>query len=159
VPHSLQFIRSTHLRRLHIPDDHFPQRTDSIQFVGIIAVNAAAIKPLFSATRWLISSKGSSKDKSSGYPNKYGYPLGTIGHSGIRQSLTTSRDHKGMTELGDNSSEEHIVQKAEYHQTFKTDIRAATTTSEQSSHQDGILVTKAYKVSPSKSPLDIQSVM
>ncbi|WAO97183.1 Hypothetical protein NCS54_01489700 [Fusarium falciforme] len=128
-------------------------------FVGIIAVNAAAIKPLFSATRWLTSSKGSSKDKSSGYPNKYGYPLGTIDHSGIRQSLTSSRHHKGMTELGDNSSEEHIVQKAAYHHTFRTDIWAATTTSEQSSYQDGIMVTKAYEVSPSKSPLGVHSVM
>ncbi|RSL87674.1 hypothetical protein CEP52_015456 [Fusarium oligoseptatum] len=64
-------------------------------FVGIIAVNAAAIKPLFSASRWLISSKGSSRDKgTSSYINKYGHPLGTIGGSGIAAGLSSSRHQK-----------------------------------------------------------------
>ncbi|CAM1501955.1 Fc.00g039390.m01.CDS01 [Cosmosporella sp. VM-42] len=124
-------------------------------FVGIIAVNAAAIKPLFSASRWLISSKGSSKDKSSGYANRYGYPLGSVNAVNPGHSLTSSRHHqkKMMTELGDNSSEEHIVTKVEYNP-YKNDIRAGSTASNNSG-PDGIMVTKTYEVSPAKSTLDV----
>lgn len=128
------------------------------QFVGIIAVNAAAIKPLFSASRWLISSKGSSKDKSSGYASKYGHPLGSMNASAIGQSLSSSRHQKMMTKLDENSSEEHIVSSTvEYHNNFKNDIRAGSTNSGQSGGDlgDGIMVTKTYEVSPAKSTLDV----
>ncbi|KAM0439879.1 hypothetical protein ACHAPT_000977 [Fusarium lateritium] len=126
-------------------------------FVGIIAVNAAAIKPLFSASRWLISSKGSSRDKgTSSYINKYGHPLGTIGGSGIAAGLSSSRHQKMMTKLDDNSSEEHIVQKTDFGG-YKHDIRAGSTTSGQSSSTgpDGIVVTRTYEVTPGKSTLDV----
>lgn len=129
------------------------------QFVGIIAVNAAAIKPLFSTSRWLISSKGSSKDKSSGYASKYGHPLGTMSASAIGQSLSSSRHQKMMTKLDENSSEEHIVSSTvEYHNNFKNDIRAGSTNSGRSGGGDlgdGIMVTKTYEVSPAKSTLDV----
>ncbi|KAH7271288.1 hypothetical protein MRS44_004941 [Fusarium solani] len=125
-------------------------------FVGIIAVNAAAIKPLFSASRWLISSKGSSRDKgTSSYINKYGHPLGTIGGSGIAAGLSSSRHQKMMTQLDDNSSEEHIVGKADFGG-YKHDIRAGSTTSGQSSSgPDGIVVTRTYEVTPGKSTMDV----
>ncbi|KAL2689972.1 hypothetical protein Neosp_004037 [[Neocosmospora] mangrovei] len=125
-------------------------------FVGIIAVNAAAIKPLFSASRWLISSKGSSRDKgTSSYINKYGHPLGTIGGSGIAAGLSSSRHQKMMTKLDDNSSEEHIVGKADFGG-YKHDIRAGSSTSGQSSTgPDGIVVTRTYEVTPGKSTLDV----
>ncbi|KAK7407881.1 hypothetical protein QQX98_009940 [Neonectria punicea] len=124
-------------------------------FVGIIAVNAAAIKPLFSASRWIASSKGSSGNyKSSNYAaNKYGHPLGTIGGSGAHPSVNSNRHRKMMTDLGDNSSEEHIVQTPDY-KGFQSDIRAASTNSE-SSNQNGIMVTREYEVSPGKSTLDV----
>ncbi|KAF7554397.1 hypothetical protein G7046_g6838 [Stylonectria norvegica] len=121
-------------------------------FVGILAVNAAPIKPLFSASRWLISSKGSSSNnhKSSSYANKYGHQLGTIpGNSGIGQNSSSGRHQKMMTDLADNSSEEHIVQIVDYNGRFKNDIRAGSTTSEQSVSPDGIMVTKTYEVMPS----------
>lgn len=132
-------------------------------FVGIIAVNAAAIKPLFSASRWIGSSKGSSERyKSSGYAaNKYGHPLGTIGGSGAGPSANSANRHrKMMTDLGDNSSEEHIVQKPDYskkpdYSAYQNDIRAESTKSNGSSHQNGIMVTREYEVSPAKSTLDV----
>ncbi|KAH7175632.1 hypothetical protein EDB81DRAFT_939765 [Dactylonectria macrodidyma] len=133
-------------------------------FVGIIAVNAAAIKPLFSASRWIGSSKGSSGNyKSSGYgSNKYGLPLGTIGGTGAGPSAASSNRHrKMMTDLGDNSSEEHIVQKADYSKkpadfnAYQNDIRAGSTNSDRSGHQNGIMVTREYEVSPAKSTLDV----
>ncbi|KAH6894372.1 hypothetical protein B0T10DRAFT_250609 [Thelonectria olida] len=122
-------------------------------FVGILATNAAAIKPLFSASRWIASSKGSSERyKSSGYASN-GYPLATIG--GSNAGVSTNRHRKMMTDLGDNSSEEHIVKKPDYNG-FKNDIRAASTTSEGSTQfQDGIMVTRTYEVEPHKSRLDV----
>lgn len=133
------------------------------KFVGIIAVNAAAIKPLFSASRWIGSSKGSSERyKSSGYgANKYRHPLGTIGGSGAGPSANSANRHrKMMTDLGDNSSEEHIVQKPDYakkpdYSAYQNDIRAESTKSDGSSHQNGIMVTREYEVSPAKSTLDV----
>ncbi|KAJ4263903.1 hypothetical protein NW762_005940 [Fusarium torreyae] len=123
-------------------------------FVAIIAVNAAAIKPLFSASRWLISSKGSSHNKgTSSYINKYGHPLGTIGGSGA--GLSSNRHQKYMTHLDDNSSEEHIVGKPEFVGYNKPEIRAGSTASGQSDNQDGIMVTKTYEVTPGKSTLDV----
>lgn len=60
-----------------------------------------------------------------------------------------------MTQLDDNSSEEHIVGKANFGD-YKHDIRAGSTTSGQSSSgPDGIVVTRTYEVTPGKSTLDV----
>ncbi|VTT59584.1 unnamed protein product [Fusarium fujikuroi] len=125
-------------------------------FIAILAVNAAAIKPLFSASRWLVSSKGSSRDKgTSSYINKHGHPLGTIGGSGISGGISANRHQKYMTQLDDNSSEEHIVGKPEFVGYSKPEVRAGSTTSGQSDNQDGIMVTRTYEVTPGKSTLDV----
>ncbi|RGP80918.1 hypothetical protein FLONG3_968 [Fusarium longipes] len=127
-------------------------------FVAIIAVNAAAIKPLFSASKWLVSSKGSSRDKGgSSYIHKHGHPLATIGGSGISGGISANRHAKSkyMTQLDDNSSEEHIVGKPEFMAYNKNEVRAGSTTSGQSDTPDGIMVTRTYEVSPGKSTLDV----
>ncbi|KAM5346658.1 hypothetical protein ACJ41O_009663 [Fusarium nematophilum] len=125
-------------------------------FVGIIAVNAAAIKPLFSASRWLLSSKGSSRDKNSSYVNKYGHPLGTIGGSGMGGGASANRNKNMMAHLEDNSSEEHIVNNTDTDfGGYKGDVRAGSTISEQSGSPDGIMVTRTYEVRPVKSTLDV----
>ncbi|KAJ4139932.1 hypothetical protein NW768_001282 [Fusarium equiseti] len=126
-------------------------------FVAIIAVNAAAIKPLFSASKWLVSSKGSSRDKAgSSYVHKHGHALATIGGSGITgSSANRHQNKKYMAHLDDNSSEEHIVGKPEFISYSKNEVRAGSTTSERSDTQDGIMVTRTYEVSPGKSTLDV----
>ncbi|KAM0251632.1 hypothetical protein ACHAP5_001641 [Fusarium lateritium] len=126
-------------------------------FVAIIAVNAAAIKPLFSASRWLVSSKGSSRDKGgSSYIHKHSHPLATIGGSGVSGGRSANRHHqKYMTHLEDNSSEEHIVGKPEFVGYSTPEVRAGSTTSGQSDGQDGIMVTRTYEVTPGKSTLDV----
>ncbi|KAF4974677.1 hypothetical protein FZEAL_8448 [Fusarium zealandicum] len=113
-------------------------------FVAIIAVNSAAIKPLFSASRWLIPSQGSSRDKTASYANRYGHPLGTIGGSGMGTGISASRHQKTMTHLEDNSSEEHIVQKTKFGR-YTPDIQAGSTISGQSVHADGIMITRTYE--------------
>jgi malic enzyme len=62
-----------------------------------------------------------------------------------------------MTDLGDNTSEEHIVKSAnsEYGKVVMHDIRAGSTNSDHSAHQEGIIVTKTYEVSQYKSTLDV----
>lgn len=79
-----------------------------------------------------------------------------MGASVVGQSLSSNRNHNKMTQLDDNSSEEHIVQaSAEYHN-FKNDIRAGSTNSDRSGgFGDGIMVTKTYEVAPAKSTLDV----
>ncbi|KXX83469.1 hypothetical protein MMYC01_200075 [Madurella mycetomatis] len=122
-------------------------------FVGLIVVNAASIKPLFSTTRWLSSSKisGDGNENSGGYVDKDGHALVTIGGSGAARNPSSKR-YLG-TELGDNPSEEHIVSPIEYGNGFQSNIRAGSTTSDQSGHQDGITVTTTYEVSPHRSTL------
>nr|CEG03655.1 unnamed protein product [Fusarium acuminatum CS5907] len=126
-------------------------------FVAIIAVNAAAIKPLFSASRWLVSSKGSSRDKGgSSYIHKHSHPLATIGGSGVSGGRSGNRHHqKYMSHLDDNSSEEHIVGKPEFVGYSTPEVRAGSTASGQSDGQDGIMVTRTYEVTPGKSTLDV----
>ncbi|SPJ72477.1 related to integral membrane protein PTH11 [Fusarium torulosum] len=126
-------------------------------FVAIIAVNAAAIKPLFSASRWLVSSKGSSRDKGgSSYIHKHSHPLATIGGSGVSGGRSANRHHqKYMSHLDDNSSEEHIVGKPEFVGYSTPEVRAGSTASGQSDGQDGIMVTRTYEVTPGKSTLDV----
>ncbi|KAM0355961.1 hypothetical protein ACHAPU_000350 [Fusarium lateritium] len=118
-------------------------------FVAIIAVNAAAIKPLFSASRWLVSSKGSSRDKGgSSYIHKNSHALATIGGSGVSGGRSANRHQKYMTQLDDNSSEEHIVGKPSFVGYSRPEIRAGSTASGQSDVQldGGIMVTKTYEV-------------
>ena len=45
----------------------------------------------------------------------------------------------------------------EYHQNFKSDIRAGSTNSDHSGGAlgDGIMVTKTYEITPAKSTLDV----
>ncbi|RGP71165.1 integral membrane pth11 [Fusarium sporotrichioides] len=128
-------------------------------FVAIIAVNAAAIKPLFSASKWLVSSKGSSRDKGgSSYAHKHGHALATIGGSGISGGISSSRHNKSkyMTQLEDNSSEEHIVGKPEFMgYSNKNEVRAGSAMSGSGETRDGIMVTRTYEVSPVKSTLDV----
>ncbi|KAJ0365770.1 hypothetical protein COL26b_011953 [Colletotrichum chrysophilum] len=88
-------------------------------FVGIIAVNAACIRPLFSSAHWLSSSKGSSSGamKYTGSGDRYGHQLVTIGGGGqsTDRSMPAKRRHNkyNMTEFDNNSSEEHIVKSSE----------------------------------------------
>ncbi|KAF5026131.1 hypothetical protein F66182_1779 [Fusarium sp. NRRL 66182] len=125
-------------------------------FVAIVAVNAAAIKPLFSASRWLVSSKGSSRDKgTTSYINRHGHPLRTIGGSGMSAGISSNRHQTYMAKLDDNSSEELIISKSEFAGYSKPNIRAGSTTRGQSGSQDGIMVTKTYQVDPGKSTLDV----
>jgi hypothetical protein len=136
------------------------------QFVGIIAVNAASIKPLFSATRWLTSSKGSGDRYNANSSGKDGHALATIGGSGAPRN-PPSKNRYLETELADPpSSEEHIVGSGNKNSTdygngfhpnnggFHSSIRAGSTTSERSGHHDGITVTTTYEVSPHRSTLD-----
>ncbi|KAK4108571.1 hypothetical protein N656DRAFT_761243 [Canariomyces notabilis] len=135
-------------------------------FVGIIAVNAASIKPLFSATRWLTSSKGSGDRYNANSSGKDGHALATIGGSGAPRN-PPSKNRYLETELADPpSSEEHIVGSGNKNSTdygngfhpnnggFHSSIRAGSTTSERSGHHDGITVTTTYEVSPHRSTLD-----
>ncbi|KAJ6442704.1 srpk [Purpureocillium lavendulum] len=80
-------------------------------FVGIIAVNAAAIKPLFSKSRWITSSKGSSGATPGYNKNQNQYSLDHMpgGATSTIGSMSKRRFNKQMMEMGDNSSEEHIV--------------------------------------------------
>lgn len=63
---------------------------------------------------------------------------------------------KYMTQLEDNSSEEHIVSKNEFMgYSNKNEVRAGSTMSERGETRDGIMVTRTYEVSPVKSTLDV----
>lgn len=128
-----------------------------MQFVGIFAVNAASIKPLFSTSRWLNSSKGnnsnSNNNKISGNTDQYSHPLVTIGRKSTRQNLSSKQRQEA--DLDGNSSEEHIVKASEYGGGFQNNIRAGSTASGQGGHPDGIVVTTTYEVSPYKSTLDV----
>lgn len=113
-------------------------------FVGIVAVNAAAIKPLFSRSHWLKSSSGG-RGESQGnnapgsYDKNYGYPLGdnalvTIGSAKTKDRLHKSRRRNSLgvtTEMADNSSEEHIVKGLDYYSQWrKHEITAGGPSSE-----------------------------
>ncbi|EFQ34150.1 uncharacterized protein GLRG_09294 [Colletotrichum graminicola M1.001] len=123
-------------------------------FVGIIAVNAACIRPLFSGSRWLRSSKGSSgtNQKYSGFSDKDGHQLVTIGGGGQsvdRSGKPSKRRHNkyNMTELDINSSEEQIVTPSEPAWSAKGG-RGNTPASSSSGQQGGIVVTTTYEVKP-----------
>ncbi|KAK1723330.1 uncharacterized protein BDZ83DRAFT_580984 [Colletotrichum acutatum] len=127
-------------------------------FVGIIAVNAACIRPLFSSSRWLRSTKGSSganqKYPSSG--DRYGHQLVTIGGGGgqsaDRSGLPAKKRYNkySMTELDNNSSEEQIVKSSDssnWPQNGGRDGSLNSTSSGQHGH-GGIVVTTTYEVKP-----------
>ena len=128
-----------------------------LQFVGIIAVNAAPIRPLFSKTRWLSSNRGQSSAYRKYDDHGSGHALATIGGSsrvgGDGPTMASRRRNKTLMDLEDNSSEEHIV-KAEYggHGNGST----LSSSSGGGGHlHDGIMVTTTYEVTPNKSKLNV----
>ncbi|KAK2053398.1 hypothetical protein LY76DRAFT_581822 [Colletotrichum caudatum] len=123
-------------------------------FVGIIAVNAACIRLLFSSSRWLKSSKGSSgpNQKYTGSSDKHGHQLVTIGGGGQsvdRSGKPSKRRHNkyNMTELDSNSSEEQIIKPSESTWPAKggSDNSLA---SNSGGPQEGIVITTTYEVRP-----------
>ncbi|KAK2769501.1 hypothetical protein CKAH01_15194 [Colletotrichum kahawae] len=129
-----------------------------IHFVGIIAVNAACIRPLFSSAHWLSSSKGSSSGamKYTGSGDRYGHQLVTIGGGGqsTDRSMPAKRRHNkyNMTEFDNNSSEEHIVKSSESaNWPQASGERDGSLTSKSSGQHGGIMVTTTYEVKPAES--------
>jgi hypothetical protein len=97
------------------------------QFVGIIAVNAAPIKPLFSSSRWLASSKGNSSppgDSSNG--GSKGHALVTIGGGNTSSSRHRRRPSLPYTDIVENSSEENIFKPDLSHLRGQTKISATS---------------------------------
>jgi len=96
-------------------------------FVGIIAVNAAAIKPLFSASRWLSSSKGNnnSPNGDSSHGTK-GHVLATIGGTANTSSRHRRRPSLPYTDIVENSSEENIFKPDLSHMRGQTKISATS---------------------------------
>ncbi|KAK1573744.1 uncharacterized protein LY79DRAFT_696850 [Colletotrichum navitas] len=111
-------------------------------FVGIIAVNAACIRPLFPGSRWLGSSKGSSD----GANQKY---TGGGGQNVDQSGKPSKRLHNkyNMTELDINSREEQIVMPSEPVWSAKGG-RDNALASNSSGQQGGIVVTTTYEVKP-----------
>ena len=125
--------------------------------MGIIAVNAAAIKPLFSAKRWLSSSKGNSAPKDSHGGNN-SHPLATIGSSNLNSHHHT-RHARSMnyTDI-DNSSEEHIFKPDLSHLRGETKVSANSGTGKKSAggYPGAITVTTQVHVDDNqKSRLDV----
>ncbi|POR36122.1 Uncharacterized protein TPAR_03687 [Tolypocladium paradoxum] len=116
-------------------------------FVGIMAVNAACIKPLFSKSRWITSSNGSSATP--GAPS--GHCLGHM-RGGSTGSMSKRRFNKlaGETEMADNSSEEHIVKPPEYNKWLKSEISGGGSQGGRngSGNGDGITVTTRIEIQP-----------
>ncbi|KND90932.1 hypothetical protein TOPH_04311 [Tolypocladium ophioglossoides CBS 100239] len=117
-------------------------------FVGIIAVNAACIKPLFSKGRWITSSKGSSATP--GAAN--GYSMGHMRSGSTPGSISKRRFNKlgSETEIADNSSEENMVNPLHYNKWLKSEVRGGGSHSERdgSVNDDGFTVTTRVEVHP-----------
>lgn len=129
------------------------------QFVGIIAVNAACIRPLFSKTRWLSSARGQSSAYRKYEGRGSGHALATIGGSrvgGDGPTMASRRRNKTFVDLEDNSSEEHIV-KAEYGGLANESTLSSSRGSGGNQYQDGIMVTTTFEVNPNnnKSTLNV----
>lgn len=126
----------------------------SPQFVGIIAVNAAAIKPLFSSKRWLASSKGGSAPPES--ETKNSHPLVTIGSATLNSR--NRRRSLNYTDI-DNSSEEHIFKPdLSHHQKGHTKISASTDlerNNSQAGYSRGITVTTQVDIDDGKHKQDV----
>ncbi|KFH41564.1 hypothetical protein ACRE_077240 [Hapsidospora chrysogenum ATCC 11550] len=97
-------------------------------FVGIIAVNAAAIKPLFSSSRWLSSSKGNngSPPGESSNTGSKSHALVTIGGSNTTASRHRRRPSLPYTDIVENSSEENIFKPDLSHLRGQTKISATS---------------------------------
>ncbi|KAL1966340.1 hypothetical protein VTN77DRAFT_4693 [Rasamsonia byssochlamydoides] len=122
-------------------------------FVGIVAVNASCIKPLFSASRWLRSSKNGSSNKMS---NQYAY-----GNNSYQLSSQLERSQGGFLSnkstkrvQTENSSEEMIVKDFD---TYRNDVSVGVDVSNGGKSSfgegmltDGIHVTTTYEVTPSR---------
>ncbi|KAJ6442470.1 allantoate permease [Purpureocillium lavendulum] len=77
--------------------------------VGIIAVNAVAIKPLFAKSRWIASSKDSSGATQGHSQTQNQYSLDNM-RGGVTSTIASKRRfNKDITYTGENSSDEHIV--------------------------------------------------
>lgn len=119
--------------------------------MGIIAVNASCIKPLFSTKRWLSSSKGNSAPPDS-HGNHSSHPLGTIGSS----NMTPHRRRRSMnyTDI-DNSSEEHIFKPDLSHLRGETKVSANSST-RKNAYPGAITVTTQVDVDNNmKGPMDV----
>jgi hypothetical protein len=117
------------------------------QFVALIAVNAPCIKPLFSSSVWL----GSSKDPSSKNAHRYGasgsYSLSVFGKS-KPDPLTSQR-----SKLGDHASDEFILRE-QSGPTYVNDVSGGhgQHVDEESGKfsAEGIQVTTIYEVKTGK---------
>ncbi|KAE8376036.1 hypothetical protein BDV26DRAFT_294452 [Aspergillus bertholletiae] len=110
-------------------------------FVGIIAVNAPCIKPLFSTSTWL----GSSRDRYGSRNGKKGsYSLSVFG-----KSKPTQLESTNTANAGGRSSDEFILNGGGNH-TFVTDGQTGHTESlsdeEAGRHPMGIQVTTMYEI-------------
>lgn len=121
--------------------------------MGIIAVNAASIKPLFSSQRWLASSKGNSAPPNSNGNNSH--PLVTIGSSAVapRHSHRRSLNYTDI----DNSSEEQIFKPDLSHlrkdtMSGETKVTADSST-RKGTYPGGITVTTQVDVDDNKTRL------
>ncbi|KAI5457058.1 hypothetical protein BGZ63DRAFT_417410 [Mariannaea sp. PMI_226] len=116
--------------------------------VGIIAVNAVAIKPLFLKSRWINSSKGSSGNEPSHSLNHIHGVTSTI------ESRSKRRLNKEIIDLNQNSSEEHIVTHngLEYNSWRRNEVNAEGSLAGElrggSEESMGIMVTTRVEVSP-----------
>ncbi|KAF7155856.1 hypothetical protein CNMCM5623_008736 [Aspergillus felis] len=115
------------------------------QFVALIAVNAPCIKPLFSSSVWLGSSKGPSSKNAHRYGASGSYSLSVFGKS-KPDPLTSQR-----SKLGDHASDEFILrEQSQSGPTYMNDVSGG-----HGQHMDeesgkfsegGIQVTTMYEV-------------
>ena len=117
------------------------------QFVGIIAVNAAAIKPLFSSSRWIYSpqSHGTTPHGDSSNGGSKGHALDTNGGTNTTASRHRRRPSLSYTDIVDNSSEENIFKPDLSYLRGQTKI-SATSNGKMSGLPGGITVTTQVDV-------------
>ncbi|KAL1984242.1 hypothetical protein VTN96DRAFT_9376 [Rasamsonia emersonii] len=115
-------------------------------FVGIVAVNASCIKPLFSSSTWLRSANGSSSNNKKSSRSAYG----TTDSYQLSSTLGKKPQNKFHNRT-DNSSEEMIVDK-DFNSHYKNDVTVGTGGDGFASgmKSDGIHVTTTYEVTPSR---------
>ncbi|KAH6654655.1 hypothetical protein BKA67DRAFT_286363 [Truncatella angustata] len=126
-------------------------------FVAIIAVNAAAIKPLFSSKRWIKStSKDGTGSNTPGYKGSNTYALsGKSKTSNIRSALPFHTTKVGTQIL--SSSEEDIVSgKTTYSQTSGTSSINMDDGRGRRESEGGIVVTTTYQVKEDGKDLESQ---
>ncbi|KAH8199662.1 hypothetical protein TruAng_006192 [Truncatella angustata] len=136
---------------------HSPLTEFFTQFVAIIAVNAAAIKPLFSSKRWIKStSKDGTGSNTPGYKGSNTYALsGKSKTSNIRSALPFHTTKVGTQIL--SSSEEDIVSgKTTYSQTSGTSSINMDDGRGRRESEGGIVVTTTYQVKEDGKDLESQ---